>query len=190
MSEPIETLGLGDVLSSVRRLVAEDFAAANVVSRVTPTAKVPEGKLMLTPTLRVHPAPGLASDEVLVLGQAVMPDRASLSVAIAPMDDPAGAEAVAAVLAGVKTAPAMAGIDDAEVVGDPTPGRDLTISRDHALATQPGAAPPWDEAVMRDLIRDVIKSEFQGEMGERITRNMRKLVRAEVNRVLASHGLT
>lgn len=43
-----------------------------------------------------------------------------------------------------------------------------------------------DEGELRDLIRDIIREELQGDLGERITRNVRKLVRAEINRVLTS----
>lgn len=46
-----------------------------------------------------------------------------------------------------------------------------------------------DEDALRDLIRDMIREELQGELGERITRNVRKLVRAEINRALASRDL-
>lgn len=45
----------------------------------------------------------------------------------------------------------------------------------------------YDEAVLRDLVRDLIREELQGSLGERITRNVRKLVRAEVARALSLH---
>ncbi len=47
-----------------------------------------------------------------------------------------------------------------------------------------------DEAALRDIVRDVIREEFQGMLGDRITRNVRKLVRAEINRALVSKGLS
>ena len=43
-----------------------------------------------------------------------------------------------------------------------------------------------DEEILRDLVRDMIREELQGGLGERITRNVRKLVRAEINLALAS----
>lgn len=43
-----------------------------------------------------------------------------------------------------------------------------------------------DEEVLRDMIREIIRQELQGALGERITRNVRKLVRAEINRAMAS----
>jgi hypothetical protein len=35
-------------------------------------------------------------------------------------------------------------------------------------------------------VRDLIREELQGDLGERITRNVRKLVRAEIARVMAT----
>lgn len=43
----------------------------------------------------------------------------------------------------------------------------------------------FDEEVLRDLVRDIIREELAGSLGERITRNVRKLVRAEIARALA-----
>lgn len=43
-----------------------------------------------------------------------------------------------------------------------------------------------DQAQLRDLVRQMIREEFQGVLGERITRNVRKLVRREINRALVS----
>ena len=36
------------------------------------------------------------------------------------------------------------------------------------------------------MVSQMIREELQGEMGERITRNVRKLVRREINRVLSA----
>ncbi|MEM7005157.1 MAG: hypothetical protein AAF498_04705 [Pseudomonadota bacterium] len=46
-----------------------------------------------------------------------------------------------------------------------------------------------DEEMLRDLVADIVRSELQGELGERITRNVRKLVRREINRALAGQDL-
>jgi hypothetical protein len=43
----------------------------------------------------------------------------------------------------------------------------------------------FDEEVLRDLVRDIIREELAGSLGERITRNVRKLVRVEIARALA-----
>ncbi|WP_373352943.1 hypothetical protein [Pseudoroseicyclus sp. CXY001] len=42
-----------------------------------------------------------------------------------------------------------------------------------------------DEAALRELVTKIIREELQGALGERITRNVRKLVRREIYRALA-----
>lgn len=42
------------------------------------------------------------------------------------------------------------------------------------------------EDLLREIVRDMVREELQGNLGERITRNVRKLVRAEISRALAS----
>lgn len=43
-----------------------------------------------------------------------------------------------------------------------------------------------DEETLRELVSEMVRSELQGELGDRITRNVRKLVRREIHRALAS----
>ncbi|EEB84877.1 hypothetical protein [Roseobacter sp. GAI101] len=46
-----------------------------------------------------------------------------------------------------------------------------------------------DEAMLRDLVSEIVRSELQGVLGERITRNVRKLVRREIHRALTAQDL-
>ncbi|MEM8776339.1 MAG: hypothetical protein AAGF53_14980 [Pseudomonadota bacterium] len=41
-----------------------------------------------------------------------------------------------------------------------------------------------DEDALRDLVSDIVRRELQGALGERITRNVRKLVRREIHRAM------
>jgi hypothetical protein len=41
-----------------------------------------------------------------------------------------------------------------------------------------------NEALLRDMVLEIVRQELQGALGERITRNVRKLVRREIYRVL------
>ena len=43
-----------------------------------------------------------------------------------------------------------------------------------------------DEEKLREIVRDIIREELAGTLGERITRNVRKLVRVEINRALTA----
>lgn len=46
-----------------------------------------------------------------------------------------------------------------------------------------------DEDALRELVASIVREELQGALGERITRNVRKLVRREIHRALAAHDL-
>ena len=40
--------------------------------------------------------------------------------------------------------------------------------------------------MLRDLVTEIIREELQGALGERITRNVRKMVRREIHRMVTS----
>ena len=46
-----------------------------------------------------------------------------------------------------------------------------------------------DEDALRDLVTEIVRAELQGALGERITRNVRKLVRREIHRALTAQDL-
>lgn len=46
-----------------------------------------------------------------------------------------------------------------------------------------------DEDALRDLVADIVRQELQGALGERITRNVRKLVRREIHRAMMGQDL-
>lgn len=46
-----------------------------------------------------------------------------------------------------------------------------------------------DEETLREIIADVVREELQGPLGQRITRNVRKMVRREIRLVLAASEL-
>jgi len=46
-----------------------------------------------------------------------------------------------------------------------------------------------DEDALREMVSEIVRQELQGALGERITRNVRKLVRREIHRALASQDL-
>lgn len=47
-----------------------------------------------------------------------------------------------------------------------------------------GAAPSLDEEALRERINAIVREELQGELGERISRNLRKLIRREISELL------
>jgi hypothetical protein len=60
--------------------------------------------------------------------------------------------------------------------GQADPAEGPYLPEDHIL----------DEEALRNLVIEIVRQELQGTLGERITRNVRKLVRREIYRVLSS----
>ncbi len=104
--------------------------------------------------------------EELDLSSAKMPDDRAEAVDLAWIDQ-AEAEVMAA----------LSGVQDEPSAKNAAPEADRE-------APGMGGEPRFDEAVLRDLIRE----ELQVSLGERITRNVRKLVRVEVARALSLHN--
>ena len=81
--------------------------------------------------------------------------------------------------------------DDHMPEPDPTPepaamaaAFDATPSEDDLAQIAEEAV--LDEDMLRDMVAEIVRQELQGSLGERITRNVRKLVRREIHRALAS----
>jgi hypothetical protein len=72
-------------------------------------------------------------------------------------------------------------VDDAQTTGSGGRLRD-------DLTLLPGGEILADEAALRALIAEIVRQELQGSLGERITRNVRKLVRQEINRMMTSES--
>lgn len=68
----------------------------------------------------------------------------------------------------------------ADITGAPATAP-ATAATDLPLPTAPEA--------LREIVRQMIREELQGTLGERITRNVRKLVRAEIARAMTLHDL-
>ncbi|MEI4195964.1 hypothetical protein [Roseovarius sp. E0-M6] len=87
-----------------------------------------------------------------------------------------------------------ADVPEHEPMADPAPmgdADDLGL-KEEGNADLSEETPPediLDEDALRDLVADIVREELQGALGERITRNVRKLVRREVHRALAIQDL-
>lgn len=86
---------------------------------------------------------------------------------------------------------AEATADAAEAEPGDVYGDELAPDDDPAFG--PVGAPAGGQLVdpdaLRALVGEMIREELQGEMGERITRNVRKLVRREINRVITEQEI-
>ncbi|WP_299699106.1 hypothetical protein [uncultured Tateyamaria sp.] len=91
--------------------------------------------------------------------------------------------------------PALAWEDADEEVSNPNPSPHVDVEPDTETANVEGAQifssdeDVLDEEALRDLVSDIVREELQGALGERITRNVRKLVRREIHRALAAQDL-
>jgi hypothetical protein len=71
----------------------------------------------------------------------------------------------------------------------------VDVVPDEAQAIDEPPSLPQDEGILsedldlKELVGDLVREELQGELGERITRSVRKLVRREVQRILAAQDL-
>lgn len=98
-------------------------------------------------------------------------------------------------------APAPAEADQPSAVTDSapqeadTPANEVTapeVAEDQTIPVAPAApltAGHFDEDTLRPIVAKLIREELQGELGERITRNVRKLVRREILRALNSREI-
>uniref|UniRef100_A4WU50 Uncharacterized protein n=2 Tax=Cereibacter TaxID=1653176 RepID=A4WU50_CERS5 len=160
MSERMTNVDYGDVLSSIRRLVAEG-------SEATPAAATPD-PLVLTPALRVvpaadpvPPAPFMEAEEGwLPEGQAAL-ETSSTVVSFGPA--------------------ALAAPRDEPSAEEPPVRPEEALPE---VSAEPEVPPALDEEHLREIVRAVLRDELHGPMGERITRNIRKLVRAEIHRAI------
>ncbi|GAA6208424.1 hypothetical protein NBRC116601_17170 [Cognatishimia sp. WU-CL00825] len=91
------------------------------------------------------------------------------------------------------------GEDPSEAELDPVERADLPEVEVVDISAQPIETEPeiedltqetvLDEQMLRELVGEIVRQELQGPLGERITRNVRKLVRREINRAMAARNL-
>jgi hypothetical protein len=72
--------------------------------------------------------------------------------------------------------------------GDNAENDEVDVEPQQAAFSQP-ADKLLDENALRDIMRETVREELQGALGEHITRNVRKLVRREIYRALAAQEL-
>ena len=220
MPDPVKNAEIEDVLSSIRRLVADD-APAPMEPPATPKAEGAD-KLVLTPALRIQPQESKAEEPPKAEAaptddweEITLEDRiAELEAAVASSDEeyePDGSEVEASApamdlsafeddtfelspehaVATEAEAEAVAEPEAAEVAEDPVEEAEEEPAEATSEASEDNVfeddlSEVFDEEMLRDLVSEFVRKELQGELGERITRNVRKLVRREINRALAA----
>lgn len=84
--------------------------------------------------------------------------------------------------AGIEAAAAVPAADDM-----PAAGPDADHADDNLFEGM--VEQDLDIEALREVVAEIIRQELQGVLGERITRNVRKLVRREINRILETRTL-
>lgn len=209
MSDKLRADEIDDMLSSVRKLVSHS-------EKIPLRGRSPDDdssaleKFVLTAALRVTDDDSASSpepdaqpsadepDNVLLLDPAKRTDRAGLEATIAELEaaviaqpddwepdegeafDDAAWAASAFHLHIVSDTP-----EDAETQTTAAP--DVRLEAPVPDADQ--LALQIDPDALRAMVVEILHDELSGEIGERMTRNVRKLVRREINRVLISRDL-
>lgn len=189
MTDPAKSIEVEDVLSSIRRIVTDDSEGAAERSE-SPSPKAPE-RFVLTPALRVPHDVTVTSTDATSGPLALGAFRTQLPEAEQAKDQRAGVEAPEPIDAAASDArqkdndalllQATQRVDPvSSFADDPQPDR------------LPTAAPEADDPaqidpdLLRDMVAEMVRQELQGVLGERITRNVHKLVRREINRAMAA----
>jgi len=77
----------------------------------------------------------------------------------------------------------------AEIIADPRELQDDVEERTIEKVAEHVEETLMDEDALREMVTDIVRQELQGALGERITRNVRKLVHREIQRALAARDL-
>lgn len=76
--------------------------------------------------------------------------------------------------------PAEGSVSEADIAAGAAAAAGLDMTADDQLL---------DEDTLREMITEIVHAELQGALGERITRNVRRLVRREIHRALTARDL-
>lgn len=161
---------LSDVLTSLRKLVADEPDHT-----VHTTEDTPKGSdtLVLCPSLRVDDSeiatPPSLEDKITKLERLIANTDQLWEPDDVDQDEFAGSS-TAVPAAFIAPSKALEAVED-----------DIAQLADTVVATAPD---DLDEAALRELVAEMIRDELRGALGEKITKNIRKLVRREINSAL------
>ena len=204
MADSVIGVDIDDVLASIRRLVGDGSSGGGPPLSKSSEARSDQGqpeRLVLTSALRVagEAAPpsgpdiltSKVDDASLPSMPVVLPHTPAVRLTGEAEDfatgrsdacEPDGSEGQ-----DLHWSLGDAGGSPAFPEGGPTGlSSDTDGSPNAGVAINAEAKAILDDDALRLLVAEVVRQELQGALGERITRNVRKLVRREIYRVLAS----
>lgn len=213
MSDPVTNVEIEDVLSSIRRLVADDDRTSGEEHSSTDHAPDRagdadlDGPLVLTPSLRVEQEDAPVDDDSFAVARRVARLEAAVTVqkeefepdgsedepmfewSAHELDMPMfhSRERVARELDTASDTTGALQPMDPDTSGAPDDPADIDMTEDEPTLEEIfGTTGMPTEDLLRDLVAEVLRDELAGALGERITRNVRKLVRREIHRILDS----
>lgn len=162
-----------------------ELALAVEVAEIVPAGEAPAAE---PPETAAAPGPVAEAPRVQVDDDWVEAEEPAPVIPLTGGADPA-AEA-----AGNREAAAKAREPETAAAAGPPTGPEpiLTAPQGETQTLVDGDGNPLtvlDEEALHEIVRSLIREELQGVLGERITRNVRKLVRAEINRALTARSL-
>jgi len=166
---------------------AEDMHAEGIHAEEQLPEAVPEDRVAFSATTDEQDALD-ALDAILSSGPFISEDAVYTPDDLMPVPEEedrfADAENVEA-LTFNRSQPIPTADDPAEDYGDELLPDPEPVGEDEDLDTYMyGNGQGINEEVLRQVVMDVVREELQGNLGERITRNVRKMVRREINRAL------
>lgn len=150
-------------------MLAEDRAEVESTVEETPTEAMAEPAASDVAT---ETAPEMATEttaETETSEESVTPDPSPFAEAEQGLADQAGEQ-----------------IEDAEVVEEFAPEAEEDEAEEATTINFAEEDSILDEETLRDMVSELVRAELQGELGDRITRNVRKLVRREIQRALST----
>lgn len=212
MSEMARTDEIDDLVSSVRDFVShkdsQKLKSAEKLMLTQELRVAQEAEIRIDVEPAEATAPEIAENVVMLDATAPQADREGLEATIAELeaavtaqaddwepDEGEGFEEHTAWAVSAFESPPEAADATVEDVSKPEKVDEMAERLDaldmDALETAVAArlTAGLDEKTLRALVVATVHEELSGELGERITRNVRKLVRREINRVLASREL-
>jgi hypothetical protein len=198
-----ETLGkteLSDVLTSLKQLVVDDAEAESVGTEFNK-------RLVLSPSLRIADDPVVVGDavgakqslqdKILRLEELIShteglsdPDNAGQDgYAAHPVSGLPWEKVVDAALSDFETPVVSHAIHGEEPNSDSDPTTEAEAGHDLDPEVDEEEKPSsysLDPVMLKALISEIIREELRGSLGENITSNIRKLVRGEIEALLAT----
>ncbi len=209
MSEAMTNPEIEDVLASIRRLVAQDRRPRPERLILTEEFRVKQANIPAPPLVAQAPeGPPLVEivAQVVRAVQLAPGTREPAAEAAAPPEPAAGAAAEAPVVGRESLESALSALEAQLPPPAGTEAPDLSDSapdngRDSAAKGAPERPPAAtgeimgedvafiDEDDLERIVARIVRDELRGQLGERITLMVRKLVRAEIARALDERNL-